>query len=312
MSRKEFKSSPRISVIIPAFNKAETICRAIYSAVNQEHKPEELIVIDDGSTDDTAKRAAEALRYAQSQGIVAKLITQENSGVSAARNAGIRCASTEYVALLDGDDEWLPNHILITAKLIKNNSDASLYFTGFKLCRMGIFKVPKFGVKSGHDGYLSNFFLASRIGKTSNSSNSCIKKSAFIALGGFPVGVIAGEDLYTWIMLALNGKVACTSEISSIVHHGPEHLSGKRLAIVPYPVLYFSQKCKILEDNPELKRLLITIAYKHYLFSVLKGSPNGAWVRWCSLLGVAPVIATILLPALLFSVLLLPRSRTTA
>ena len=93
------KSQPDISVIIPAFNRAHTLPKALDSVLSQTLKPREIIVVDDGSTDETNAVLA---NY---PGLC--IISQDNRGVSAARNVGIEKAGGEWLAFLDSDDEWL-------------------------------------------------------------------------------------------------------------------------------------------------------------------------------------------------------------
>jgi hypothetical protein len=93
-----------IAVVIPAWNAGAFLERAIASAIAQTASPAEIIVVDDGSTDDTAERASR-FRTAVT------LIQQENKGLSAARNAGIRAAKSDYVAFLDADDWWESEHL---------------------------------------------------------------------------------------------------------------------------------------------------------------------------------------------------------
>ena len=97
---------PLFSIVIPLYNKGDTIQRALVSVVNQVFRDFEVIVIDDGSTDDSHDKVIPF----QNQ-LPLKLIRQVNGGVSAARNRGILEAAGAYVALLDADDEWLPNHL---------------------------------------------------------------------------------------------------------------------------------------------------------------------------------------------------------
>ena len=114
-----------ISVVIPLYNKAAEIGRAVRSVLAQTLPPREVIVVDDGSTDggaDVVERMASS---------VVRLVRQENRGVSAARNRGIAMASGRYVALLDGDDRWLPQYLEQVWRLIARYPDCGAYGTGF-------------------------------------------------------------------------------------------------------------------------------------------------------------------------------------
>lgn len=94
----------QVTVVVPTYNRSELVCRALTSVFSQTHPAEEVLVIDDGSTDETAERVA-------SQFPRAILRQQENRGVSAARNHGIRAARSPWIALLDSDDEWHPRKL---------------------------------------------------------------------------------------------------------------------------------------------------------------------------------------------------------
>jgi glycosyltransferase involved in cell wall biosynthesis len=96
--------TPSVSVVVPSFNRADCIARTVESILAQTFRDFELIVVDDGSVDDTAEVLAKF-------GDRIRLIRQENRGVSAARNAGIRAARGNWVAFLDSDDEWHPTKL---------------------------------------------------------------------------------------------------------------------------------------------------------------------------------------------------------
>ncbi len=129
----------KLSAVIPTYNRSVHVLRAIDSVLAQTHPVDEVIVIDDGSTDQTA--AAIQQRF----GSRAKVIRQDNQGVSAARNRGVREASGEWIAFLDSDDTWLPTKIETQVK-------ALTYLGGeFGLCFSN-------GIYDGHpDGILSVF-----------------------------------------------------------------------------------------------------------------------------------------------------------
>ena len=99
---------PRFSVVLPTFNRADTLPRAVSSVLAQTMGDLELIVVDDGSTDGTA----DGLSTLDPR---VNLIRQENRGVSSARNAGLRSSSGELIAFIDSDDEWLPRHLEVAA-----------------------------------------------------------------------------------------------------------------------------------------------------------------------------------------------------
>ena len=107
---------PKVSVILPTFNRADTILRAIESARAQSLQDWELIVVDDGSTDGTA----DILDGLDSRLV---LIRQENRGFTVARNTGIRAARGEYIAFLDSDDEFLPHHLELCVAFLDAHAD---------------------------------------------------------------------------------------------------------------------------------------------------------------------------------------------
>lgn len=115
--------APRLSVVIPLYNKEKFIVRAVESALSQGPAVREVIVVDDGSTD-SGPALATAIRDDR-----VRLIQQENRGVSAARNAGIEAASGEFLAFLDADDAWLPGYVDELLALMRMFPLAGLYAT---------------------------------------------------------------------------------------------------------------------------------------------------------------------------------------
>ena len=112
----------KYSVVIPVYNKAPYIARTLTSVLAQNFDDYEIIVVDDGSTDDSMQK----LRQVQSPKI--RIIRQENQGVAVARNTGILAAQGEYIAFLDADDAWLPEYlqtILYLLMLTTKNSQTS-------------------------------------------------------------------------------------------------------------------------------------------------------------------------------------------
>lgn len=118
------KNNPSVSVIIPTFNRATFVTEAIESVLAQTYRDYEIIVVDDGSTDNTQQVLAaykDKIRY----------IYQENLGLSSARNTGITNAKGKYIALLDSDDLWLPNKLEEQVQILEDNEDTAFVYSNF-------------------------------------------------------------------------------------------------------------------------------------------------------------------------------------
>lgn len=190
-----------ISVVIPLYNKRDTVARALDSVVRQTCSASEIIVVNDGSTDgcDGLVRAMDiaGLRF----------VDQENAGVSAARNLGWEIASSAWVAFLDADDEWLPDFLKTIESLHEEFPGyevyASAYFAGDYLGNKRPITLRRVPFK-GEQGLLENYFeVASCSDPPLWSSAICVRKEALLAIGGFPLNVKSGEDLLTWARLAV-------------------------------------------------------------------------------------------------------------
>ena len=146
---------PTVSVIIPTYNRAHLVGRAIRSVLNQTYQDFELIVVDDGSTDNTG----EVVRSFNDDRI--KCIRhEENKGGGAARNTGIRAAWGEYIAFLDSDDEWLPENLEKKVRALNSTpADIGLvYSKAIKISTDHQYVVPKCGIREG-ESVLEYLFL---------------------------------------------------------------------------------------------------------------------------------------------------------
>ncbi|HEG43672.1 MAG TPA: glycosyltransferase [Phycisphaerales bacterium] len=186
-----------ITVIIPAYNISEYIGRAIESVLAQTRAADEIIIVDDGSTDDTAEKI-------KSFGDKITYIFQENKGLSGARNTGIKAASSAWIALLDGDDEWLPEYLEKQTELISRNPELVWSAGNYLRClcdekRQGasiaIAKVKK--LLDGKD-YFSNYFYALRNGAGGSANTMMIRREVFERVGMFAENQAFAEDLDMW------------------------------------------------------------------------------------------------------------------
>lgn len=204
-----------VSVIIPLYNKEASIKRAVYSVLSQTFQSFEIIIINDGSTDN----GLEIVRGINDNRI--KIIEQKNSGVSAARNRGIMEAVSDLIAFLDADDEWMPDFlktiIYLRNKYLSCDVFATYYFFkdfNNKIRYPMISKLP-----FNNDGIIDNYFqVAASSDPPLWTSAVAVNRKAIITIGMFPVGVISGEDLITWGKLALKYKIAY-SKIPNAIYH---------------------------------------------------------------------------------------------
>jgi glycosyltransferase involved in cell wall biosynthesis len=113
----------KISVIVPTYNRDDLLPRALDSILHQTRLPDEIIVVDDGSTDNTA----EVIKPYIQQGI--RYLPKQNGGPSSARNLGIQSATGEFIGFLDSDDQWQPEYLSLTSDLLHKNPSAAVVFT---------------------------------------------------------------------------------------------------------------------------------------------------------------------------------------
>ena len=180
-----------ISVIIPTFNRKETLKRAIQSVLMQSYTPYEIIVIDDGSDDGTKEWLKD--KYPN-----VKYIYQMNSGVSSARNKGIKFARGDWIALLDSDDEWLPSKLKDQANEIELNPAAKFLHTNEIWIRNGV-RVNQMKKHKKYGGYIFEKCLdMCRI----SPSSVLIKKDIFDEIGMFDETLKVCEDYDLWLRFA--------------------------------------------------------------------------------------------------------------
>ena len=183
------------SVILPVYNGAKFIENAIESVFNQTYGDWEMVIVNDGSKDNTS----EILDKYNSDSRI-KIIHQENGGVSLARNNGISASSGEYFVFLDADDVWHTNHLEVMKNLIDKYPDAGLYgtFTRTELVNGGTIEECDFFAGKGEDIYLDDFlgeYYKDKSAKMFTVITTCFSRKALDVCGLFPVGCAICEDL---------------------------------------------------------------------------------------------------------------------
>jgi glycosyltransferase involved in cell wall biosynthesis len=182
---------PQVSVIIPTYNRGWILKEAIDSVLAQDYKDLELIVVDDGSTDNTFEILA-------SYGNDIKVLFQENKGVSAARNRGITEASGQLIAFLDSDDLWLPRKLSTQVDFFNQMPDALICQTEEIWVRNGIRVNPK----KRHKKPSGMIFEPSLELCLVSPSAVMIRRSLFDRVGEFDVTLSACEDYDLWLRIS--------------------------------------------------------------------------------------------------------------
>jgi len=255
-----------ISVIIPLYNKSYSITRCLNSVFNQTVAPNEIIIVNDGSTDDGFQIVEE---YVKGQSIRCVLIDQKNSGVSCARNLGVSNSNSTFVAFLDADDEWTASYIERRIASIFKFPMAKVYSGGHILSndKLGCRNGPN-PLNTNFHGYVKNFFITSCKGSLANSSKTIIDRVAFIEAGGFPEGITIGEDLFLWIQLGLIHSFVYDSRRDVIIHYELDNSRCNRNNNVPYPLEYYSTN-----ELPKIVRpYIFRIFYKHFFAAIKSGN----------------------------------------
>ncbi|MGH7594518.1 MAG: glycosyltransferase family 2 protein [Gemmatimonadales bacterium] len=176
----------RIAFVVPAYNAAATIARAVRSAVEQSEPAMEIVVVDDGSSDDTAL-------IARQHG--ARVLRRSNGGPGAARNTGIQATEAEWIALLDADDVARPDRIECQCRHVDDSSVAVIH---------GMRSVPALHAAKPMDHLdFATLWQKNRI----STSTVLLRRSAWAAVGGFDEtpALIGVEDYNLWLRLAHSG-----------------------------------------------------------------------------------------------------------
>lgn len=242
---------PKFSIIVPLYNKAPYVKKALESIVSQTLKDWELIVIDDGSTDGSADVVRDFIRVNDEMSRDKslneslslnderiRLILQENAGVAAARNRGVKESQGEYVCFLDADDWWEQEYLAEMDKLIVEYPKAGLYATNFVYYKPGKTRIEHQNVRTGYINYPEVYYKTGSMPVWTGVA--CMPRKVFDEMGGFPVGIKLGEDFLLWAKTAIHYLVAfCEKPLAYYNNDVPASLRATRNLHAPEYSMYF-------------------------------------------------------------------------
>lgn len=231
---------PKVSVIIPAYNCASYLPAAIESVLAQTYGDTEIIVVDDGSTDGTENIVAPYLAHLQ-------YIQQSNKGLPGARNTGIRAAKGEFIALLDGDDFWLPNKLEQQMPRFSDvevgivYSDFAVQYADGRLLSSYLIDRPLAAEGYVFENYIQSRFLF--------PSTMVLRLHCMKACGLFDEEMLACEDIELFARICIRWKVALVNRPLTVRNEGTHNITANSDRMSKYTILALD---KLVAKEPQL------------------------------------------------------------
>jgi glycosyltransferase involved in cell wall biosynthesis len=250
------------SIIISVYNKEKYIKSTINSVLNQSYKDFEIIIINDGSTDDSVK-IIESLEDKR-----IKLITTINQGASIARNTGIKKASSKFIALLDGDDTWEKSYLQAMYDAISIFPEIKIFTTGISQKYDNKIIPVKYSFKQLDLYGKHNYFEASKKYTLITSSSVVFNKSIIEQTGYFDPLIISGQDTDLWIRFGLYFDILFINRQLAYYNYYPSSLSNTTFDLSKK--LKFDKYHNEEKENKELKAFLDRNRYSMAILSKIQ------------------------------------------
>ena len=249
-----------ISVVIPLYNKQESIVATLQSVLAQTYQNFEIVVVDDGSTDNSARVVEELFEKHPilQGGDRGRLIKKNNGGVSSARNEGIRLAKFNYVAFLDADDYWEPTYLETQVKMIQDFPDAKMWGTAWGTM-IGTKKYEGHGVRIAEDfrGVIDSTTYFSNKMYLYWTSIVIVDKRIFEHIEMFDELLSCGEDVDLWWRIILHNPVAYTNQCLAYYRQDTENrITLSKPKLQKHFINYIEKYEEYYEKSPEFKQYL--------------------------------------------------------
>lgn len=241
----------RFSIIVPLYNKGPYVEKALRSILAQTFSDYELIVVNDGSQDDSLAVAKRVL-----EGSKATVINQKNAGVSTARNNGVAASHGDYICFLDADDWWEPKFLDEMDGLLRSFPDGGIYGTSYYYVKSGRRQV-RVNISTGYFNYFKEY--ARNLQMPLWTGAVCVPKVIFNEMGGFKPNLKLGEDFDLWVRIALKYKTVFLNKPLAYYNQDVDvNNRGTRRLQKPENHMLWNLDCFNDEEqsNPEFKQLL--------------------------------------------------------
>jgi len=263
------EKKPFFSVIIPLYNKQSHVKETLDSVFIQTFQDFEIVIINDGSTDDSVK-IVEAINDNR-----IRIINQENQGVSVARNNGIKEAKADFIAFLDADDLWLPEFLKTIYDLIEKFPEAGIFATKFEKCDNNNNRISRTirGLpRKKYEGIIPNFFKSAVLSEYPVwTSSICIPKRIFFENNiWFPIGEKYAEDQHVWSRVAMIYKVAYNTKVCALYMIDSENNTIGKSSQVKKPyksILSLNNYRHLIKSKDELK--FFDLYIKKWIYTII-------------------------------------------
>lgn len=289
---------PRVSVIIPAYNAAWCVRRAVDSVLAQDFHDYELIVVDDGSQDDTAAVLA-------SYGDALRVMSKANGGLSSARNMAIAAVRGEYVAFLDADDWWMPDKLARQVAMMEFRPELVFCSTATAVRTPEGLGLPDWPCGAGTGSVLERIFRENAYVAGSGSS-VLARREAFAHVGGFDETLSSLEDIDMWMRLASVGEYACINALLTVIEKRADSMSGNLDVMRSAAIRVMHKNRSLLPANLRggfWRKAYASMLTDYAKWAYRKGQPSQALSDLLHALSLAPIQHGRLIISLLVAVL---------
>lgn len=255
---------PKISVVIPLYNKEHYIQKTVESVLAQTFSDFELIIVDDGSTDNSVS----IVKNISDERI--RLLSEKNSGQAVARNYGIRSSSADLIAFLDADDEWLPNFLETIYAMYQQYPEAGMYGTAYSVYVNGEHArdntwMPELGTR-----VLQSYFNDTAVyGKTVfPTSASAARREALDKIHGYQEDYRSGQDHDLFGRMALYYPICYSPEVCAIYYAGAENNCDRLSYAREIPTERYLNSLPESEKDAFLQRADIKLFLNYYYLKI--------------------------------------------